>query len=743
MRFVRRFEECSKGDAAAVSARVANLGELIRGLGVHGARVPGGFVVTADGYRDFLRAAHLEAPIRELLAGIVREDHADLVLRAARLRELIEAAPLPADLEAEVRQAYQDLSGRYALKGADVAVVGASCGDGRPESAANPLGTQLNVRGEDAVVAAVRKSFAGAFTACALDHRDGGCDPLEAAPSVSVQKMVRADLAASGVVHSRDPESGHDGVIVVTAGWGLSAGVLEGKVAADRFFVHKATFKAGFKSLIRKQLAKKEGRLVYAPAGSAAVTELEEVRREQRFKAALSDADALQLASWSLALEEAAKQAGEPAPDLEWSKCGLTGELFLLGVRPAADRDEQVIDLAAARTKTQLLLNVGNPEHALKAALQPNDGVGLASMDELYASWVRVHPMALIRYPDLPHELLLEVDRATRGYPDKGEYLVDKLSQGIGTIAAAFFPKPVVLRLSEFHAAPESPLIGGKHFQPTEEKPMAGWRGATRYFHPDFKQAFLLEVAAIKRARDDFGLKNLKIAVPYCRTPDEGRKVFDVLREGGLKPGEDGLEIVAIAELPSNVLLADEFAQVFDGLSIGSSDLTQLVLGPDRDASSTDAPLDEASPAVRDACARIIDAAHRFGKKAGIFGHAGSEFPDFTAFLIDRGIDSISLNPDAVASTVGQVLAAEAAPPKRRATDDSQVIRIDRRRGQDRRQLEEKAEAKKAAAKEVAQAEAQVALAHLGSAAVAVAPKSPMALHGGGFFDDEEPVATD
>jgi pyruvate,water dikinase len=347
-------------------------------------------------------------------------------------------------------------------------------------------------------------------------------------------------------------------------------------------------------------------------------------------------------------------------------------------------------------------------------------------MEFLFASWVHVHPLALIKYPHLPRELLIEVDRATRGYPDKCEYFVDKLSQGIGLIAAAFHPKPVILRLSDFKSNEYASLVGGKHFEPVEENPMLGWRGASRYYHPDYKAAFLLEVAAIKRVRDELGFKNLKIMVPFCRTPDEGRKVLEVLREGGLHPGQHGLEVYAMAELPSNVLMADEFAQVFDGFSIGSNDLTQLVLGVDRDSALVAGLFDERSPAVREACARIIDAAHRHGKKVGICGQAPSDFLDFAAFLVERGIDSISLSPDAIVKTAERVAAAERS---------AHVISIDRRRG-DRRQ---RARAPKV--EPVAMQEAQIALAHLGSAAMALAPEAPMPRPSAN--EDEERSCTD
>jgi pyruvate,water dikinase len=305
------------------------------------------------------------------------------------------------------------------------------------------------------------------------------------------------------------------------------------------------------------------------------------------------------------------------------------------------------------------MLNVGNPEQAFSAAMLPSDGVGLARMEFIFASWVKVHPLALTRFDQLDLRARAEVEALTRGYADKTEYFVDRLSQGIGTIAAAFHPRPVILRLSDFKSNEYATLLGGKQFEPAEENPMIGWRGASRYYHPDYKEGFLLELRAIRRVREEFGLENLKLMVPFCRTPEEGRKVIEVLREAGLEQGEDGLEVYVMAELPSNVFLADQYAEIFDGFSIGSNDLTQLVLGVDRDSALVAPLFDERNRAVLLACAFVIDAAHRKRRKVGICGQAPGDFPEFAAFLVERGIDSISLAPDSLLKTSERVLRAE------------------------------------------------------------------------------------
>jgi pyruvate,water dikinase len=314
---------------------------------------------------------------------------------------------------------------------------------------------------------------------------------------------------------------------------------------------------------------------------------------------------------------------------------------------------------ALARPHTQILLNVGDPEHALRQSLLPADGVGLARMEFVFASWVGVHPLALTRYATLPAAVQREVDTRTAGYADKTAYFVDRLAQGIGTIAAAFHPRPVILRFSDFKTNEYARLAGGAGFEPSEENPMLGWRGASRYYHPDYKEGFLLECAAVKRVRETFGLTNLKLMVPFCRTPEEGERVLGAMREGGLVRGENGLEVYVMAEIPSNILLAERFARIFDGFSIGSNDLTQLTLGVDRD-STTVAPLfDERNEAVKWCCAHLLEAAHKAGRKVGICGQAPSDFPDFAAFLVERGIDSISLSADALVRTTLRVLDVE------------------------------------------------------------------------------------
>jgi pyruvate, water dikinase len=618
-----------------------------------------------------------------------------------------------------------------------------------------------------------------------------GFDHFKVALSVGVQKMVRSDLASSGVIFTLDTETGFRDVVFVTSTWGLGENIVQGRVVPDGFYVHKPTLKEGYKPLIRRQLGTKEFKLVYDTTGHRLVENIP-TSPQERAILSVSDEDVLQLARWAVSIEDhySEKRGAKTFMDIEWAKDGLTGELFIVQARPETvhsqreaptvrlhrlvergevlveglavgnsvatgparvlkdpgeienfkpgevliteitDPDwEPIMKVASAivterggrtshaaivarelgipailgignatqeietgepvtvsccegevgrvyrgtlrhevtevdpatvrRAKTQIMMNVANPERVFELAQLPNDGVGLARMEFVFASWVGIHPLALTRFASLPPKPKLEVAQITGGYEDKTEFFVDRLAQGVGTLAAAFWPRPVILRFSDFKTNEYAHLLGGAQFEPHEENPMLGWRGASRYYHPDYKEGFMLEVRAVKRVREIFGLKNLKVMIPFCRTLEEGRRVLDVMQEGGLVRGEDGLEVYVMAEIPSNVVLAKEFAGIFDGFSIGSNDLTQLVLGVDRDSERVAPLFDERNEAVRSMCARLIEEAHAAGCKVGICGQAPSDYPDFATFLVEEGIDSISLSPDAVVPTTLRVLEAE------------------------------------------------------------------------------------
>jgi pyruvate,water dikinase len=800
MRFIRGFREVGLADVGLVGGKNASLGELVTNLQPLGVAVPDGFCVTAEAYRRFLLEARLEEPIRRIVLDLRKDDVASLVRGSERIRELMGAVPLPNELTRELEEAYRALSLTFGEQSVDVAVRSSATAEDLPTASfAGQQESFLNVRGSVSVADAVRKAYASLFTPRAISYRlDMGFDHMKVALSVGVQKMVRSDLASAGVIFTLDPDTGHREMILLTSSFGLGESVVQGRVAPDQFYVHKATLRAGFRPLVWKKLGSKEVRLIYDETGHRQV-ETVATPATERARFSLSDDDILTLSRWSLLIEEHyAAKYGAPTPmDIEWAKDGASGKLFVVQARPetvharraspkvrtyamktdaapileglavgegigagdarviadpkrlgefkvgdvlvteVTDPDwEPIMKSAAAivterggrtshaaivarelgisavvgaegamarlrdgapitvscaegdigriyegrlpfsvrefdpaslaRPRTKIMLNVGNPDQALKMSLLPSDGVGLARMEFVFASWVGVHPLALTRYATLSAGVQREVDALTSGYPDKVAYFVDRLSQGIGMIAAAFHPRPVILRFSDFKTNEYARLLGGASFEPTEANPMLGWRGASRYYHPDYKEGFLLEVAAVRRVREEFGLLNLKLMVPFCRTPAEGARVLATMKEGGLVRGERGLEVYVMAEIPSNILLAAEFAELFDGFSIGSNDLTQLTLGVDRD-SRTVAPLfDERNEAVTWSCAHLIEVAHAKGRKVGICGQAPSDHPDFAAFLVARGIDSISLTPDSVVATTRRVLEVEAAAARAR-----------------------------------------------------------------------------
>ncbi len=792
MRWIRRFRGLGMADVPVVGGKNASLGEMISQLTELGIRVPDGFAITADGYRHYLDAGHLEGPIRDLLAGLSVDDVGSLQLQSKRIRNLMLRTPLPQELVDEIRQSYQDLARVAQTEEPNVAVRSSATAEDLPSASfAGQQETYLNIHGEADLVDAVKRCFASLFTARAISYRNQrNFDHMEVALSVGVQRMVASDRASAGVIFTLDTESGFRDVILISSSWGFGEGIVQGQVSPDEMYVHKPTLKCGFDAVLWKKIGSKETTVVY-DRGSHRVKTVPTPDRKRKVLS-LSDTDALVLARWAMTIEEHySRLRGEPTPmDLEWAKDGDTGELFIVQARPEtvhsqkqlptltlynlkeqgqvivegkaigdgiADgtahvlagasqitkfvpgevlitqvtdpdwepvmktagaivterggrtshaaivareigipaivgasnamtkiQDGQTVTVSCSQgatgyvydralafekkcidatalpaTRTKIMLNVAQPERAFRAAMLPSDGVGLARMEFIFAGWVGVHPLALLRYETLSRKLKREIDARTEGAVDNKEFFVDRLSQGIATLAAAFYPRPVILRFSDFKTNEYARLAGGEPFEPVEDNPMLGWRGASRYYHADFKDGFLLEVAAIRRVREQFGLTNLKVMVPFCRTPEEGAAVLDVAKEGGLVRGDNDLEVYVMAEIPSNVLLAHRFAELFDGFSIGSNDLTQLILGVDRDSEHIANLFDERNEAVRRACTMLIEAAHRAGRPVGICGQAPSDYPDFAAFLVERGIDSISVSPDALIAVKRKVAAVE------------------------------------------------------------------------------------
>ncbi|MCE9590863.1 MAG: phosphoenolpyruvate synthase [Planctomycetes bacterium] len=791
--YIRRFEEISIADVPVVGGKNASLGEMYRELTSKGVRVPDGFALTADAYRHFLRESGLDEAIPRVLAGLDTQNIEDLQRRGRRVRDMVLAASIPADLRGIIVKEYDRL-GRETGGQADVAVRSSATTEDLPgASFAGQQETFLHVRGHEMLLDVCRRCFASLFTDRAISYRhDQGFEDAQVALSIGVQRMVRSDLASSGVMFTIDTETGFRDVVLINAAYGLGENIVQGSINPDEFYVFKPTLKQGFRPILHKVLGTKELKLIY-DVGATKMTRNVPVPPEDRARFAASDDEVLQLSRWACLIEEHySAKAGHPQPmDIEWAKDGLTGEVFIIQARPetvqsqkridqletytlkgksrvlvtgrsvggkigsgkahviksAADlnqfrdgevlvtdktdpdweptmkraagivtnrggrtchaaiisremglpaivgtehgtesiRDGQEVTVCCAggevgsvyegllpfdakkidlgridRPRTKIMMNVGNPEEAFRLSMLPNDGVGLAREEFIISGYIRIHPKALIDYHQLKNPAVkAEIDRLTAGYDDKPGFFVDKLAQGVAMIAAAFYPRDVIVRLSDFKTNEYADLLGGKAYEPVEENPMLGFRGASRYYHPAYRDAFALECRAMKKVRDDMGLTNLKIMVPFCRTVEEGRRVVAEMAQNGLTRGENGLELYVMCEIPSNVICAREFAEVFDGFSIGSNDLTQLILGVDRDSQVVAPLFDERNPAVMRMIAQVIQVAKETGRKIGICGQAPSDYPDFARFLVEQGIDSISLNPDAVLATTLKVLETE------------------------------------------------------------------------------------
>jgi pyruvate,water dikinase len=783
------FEEIGLADVPQVGGKNASLGEMIRALGAAGVRVPPGFATTAAAFRAYVAANGLEPAMRAHLAALA-SGAAGLPETGAALRRLFLEGRFPDALAEAILAAYRELGRRCGAEAPAVAVRSSATAEDLP--AASFAGQQesfLNVQGEAALLEACRRCYASLFTDRAIAYRAAqGFDHMAVALSIGVQRMVRSDLAGSGVIFTLDTETGFPDVVLISAAWGLGETVVQGLVEPDKVMVFKPLLdRPGLAPIIERTRGAKERKMVYAQGGSARTALVETTRRE-RESLVLDEAETLALARWAVAVE---RHYGRPM-DIEWAKDGQSRELFIVQARPetvqarrggvlrswrlrerpppplltgaavgeaiaaaeacvirsAAEiaafrdgailvtestdpdwvpvmrraagivtdhggptshaaivsrelgvpavvgarlatarlRDGQPITLSCAEgeigrvyegrlafgvteidpaalpaTRTAMMLNLANPAAALRWWRLPAAGVGLARMEFIVNDHIGIHPMALVRFAHLADaEAKARIAEITRGWPDKTEYFVDRLARGIAKLAAPFHPRPVILRLSDFKSNEYAHLLGGAEFEPPEENPMLGLRGASRYTSERYREGFALECRAIRRVREEIGLRNLVVMVPFCRTPQEADRVLAEMAAHGLRRGEDGLEVYVMCEIPSNVILAEEFAARFDGFSIGSNDLTQLVLGVDRDSAELAPLFDERDPAVTRMIAEVIRRAHAAGAKVGICGEAPSNHPDFAAFLVEQGIDSISLNPDSFAGTLARVAEAEA-----------------------------------------------------------------------------------
>jgi len=690
------FSEIGLKDIARVGGKNASLGELFNSLKPKGVGVVDGFATTADAYRALLAQGELEYELRSLLSDFDYEDVEELRRRGHAARVAVLDMPLPHELRDAVTTAYEQLCERLGRE-PELAVRSSATAEDLPEASfAGAAETFLNVRGREGLLRAVHQCFASLFTDRAISYRARlGYDHLKVAISVGVQPMVRSDKASSGVIFTLDTESGFRDVVLISSSYGLGEYVVQGVVTPDEWLVFKPTLKTGHFPIVGRSLGSKEVRLVYGDGSRTTRGEATPVMERGRFS--LSDNEVLKLARWACDIEEHySKKAGDPQPmDIEWAKDGITGELFIVQARPETVHSSKTREVAA-----EIYRLTGEPAPPLVTGQAVGEKIGTGRVrivreaaelqtveagDVLVArltdpDWEPVmrrvaaivtdqggrtaHAAIVSREFGIPcivgsgnaTEALRNGDEVTvvcSEGPDGHVYAgrIAFASEGVGRIAAAFYPKPVIVRTSDFKTNEYARLLGGSEFEPQEENPMLGFRGACRYYDPRYADGFALECAALLRARKEMGLTNIKIMIPFVRTVAEAKRVIEVMSKHGLKQGDDGLEIYAMCELPANVARAEEFLRVFDGYSIGSNDLTQLVLGIDRDSGTVSHLFDENDRAVLSLIVDVIDEAQRVKKPIGICGQAPSDFPEFARWLVEQGITSISLNPDTAIRT--------------------------------------------------------------------------------------------
>ena len=785
--YVIAFEKLRNGDVAKVGGKNASLGEMISQLAASGVRVPGGFATTADAYRDFLEHDGLAARIEDRLKTLDVADVKALVAAGGEIRRWIVATPFPAALDDAIRSAFAAMEAQSGA-GGSVAVRSSATAEDLPDASfAGQQETFLNIVGVDNVLHAMKEVFASLYNDRAIAYRvHKGFTHAEVALSAGVQRMVRSDQGAAGVMFTLDTESGFRDVVFITSSYGLGESVVQGAVNPDEFYVHKPMLAAGKPAVIRRGIGSKIGKMVFgekAEAGKSTVTV--EVSHAERDRFSIDDTDVLELARYAVIIE---KHYGRPM-DIEWGRDGIDGKLYILQARPETVKSQEKNDtqqrfalkgtgnilvtgraigqkIGAGRVRivgdatemdlveagdilvtdmtdpnwepvmqrasaivtnrggrtchaaiiarelgipavvgcgdaTDVLKDgmevtvscaegdtgniyggridtevtevrrgvmpkipvkigmiVGNPQLAFDFCQLPNDGVALARLEFIINSYIAAHPRAILDHPNVPDDLRRAIDSLARGYANPRDFFVEKLTEGISTIAAAFWPKPVIVRLSDFKSNEYKKLIGGGLYEPDEENPMLGFRGAARYIAPDFAECFRMECEAMKKVREVMGYTNVEIMIPFVRTLTECRKVIDILASHGLKRGQGatpdgsgGLRMIMMCELPTNVILAEHYLEYFDGFSIGSNDLTQLTLGLDRDSGLVAASFDERDPAVKAMLHLAIVACKKAGKYVGICGQGPSDYPDLALWLRDEGITALGLNPDTVVDT--------------------------------------------------------------------------------------------
>ncbi|MCG8670775.1 MAG: phosphoenolpyruvate synthase [Pseudomonadales bacterium] len=775
--YVIWFEDLCKDDVERVGGKNASLGEMISNLAHLGVSVPGGFATTAEAYREFLNQSGLDEKIHTALDALDVDDVNALAETGAKIRQWILDTPFPAALEEALTEAYQKMT-----EGNDIAVAirsSATAEDLPDASFAGQQETFLNIKGLDATLLAIHEVFASLFNDRAIAYRvHQGFEHRQVALSAGIQRMVRSETGASGVMFSLDTESGFRDVVFITAAYGLGETVVQGAVNPDEFYVHKPTLEAKKPAILRRNLGSKAIKMIYGDTTEVGKSvETVDVDREDRHRFCISDEEVESLARQCATIE---KHYGHPV-DVEWARDGDDGKLYIVQARPETVRSRQSnvmeryllkekgkivvegrsighkigsgpvklvmnlremdkvqngdvlvtdmtdpdwepimkrasaivtnrggrtchaaiiarelgipavvgcgdatdlvtegveVTVSCAEGDTgivyegalgfdvqrnsidsmpeipfKIMMNVGNPDRAFDFQALPNAGIGLARLEFIINRMIGVHPKALLNFDTLPKDIKQAVERRTAGYPGPVDFYVEKLVEGVSTLAASFYPKPVIVRLSDFKSNEYANLIGGKLYEPEEENPMLGFRGASRYISDGFRDCFELECRAMKKVREEMGLDNVELMAPFVRTPGEAEQVINLLEENGLKRGEKGLRVIMMCEIPTNALLAEDFLQHFDGFSIGSNDLTQLTLGLDRDSGIVSHLFDERDPAVKALLAKAIEACRAANKYVGICGQGPSDHPDLAKWLMEKGIDSVSLNPDSVLDT--------------------------------------------------------------------------------------------
>jgi len=787
MEYIKNLNEISLKDINLVGGKNASLGEMIQNVESLNIRIPNGFAITTKAYYEFINYNNLNKKISDLIFDLNPDDLNNLKSVGSEIRQLIRNGSFPEDLKKEIFLSYENLCKFYCVEMIDVAVRSSATAEDLPDASfAGQQETFLNVRGFQSILEAIRNCFASLFTDRAISYRNTfKYNHLDIGLSVCIQKMVRSDLASSGVAFSLDTESGFKDVVLINSSYGLGEMIVQGAISPDEFIVFKPLLKNNFSSIIEKKLGNKDKKMIYGE-DHGKLTKIVTVSEKQKEQFSVTDSQVLEIAKWVTSIEEyysKIKKKWCPV-DVEWAIDGLTNDLYIVQARPETIhsrknqsnlveykvkseghtpivkgiavgdgvstgcvtvmnsldevvfqegnilvtdmtdpdwepimkkasaiitnkggrtchaaivaremgltaivgcnnvteilQDDDLVTVSCAEGETGLvykgiidfektetniddlpkidtpiMFNIASPEIAFKFSHLPNAGVGLAREEFIINNYIKIHPLALLNHNKIADKNLSnQIKNIISGYKDEETFFVKRLSYGIARIASAFYPNKVIVRLSDFKSNEYYNLLGGNYFEPKEENPMIGWRGASRYYSEEYEEAFGMEIKAIKRVREKMGLENVVVMIPFCRTVDELLKVYQTMEKYGLKRGEMGLEIYLMAELPSNIFLADEFSKHIDGFSIGSNDLTQLTLGLDRDSSLVAHIYDERNTAVKRAISHLIEVAKQNNVKVGICGQGPSDFPDFAKFLVDLGIDSISVTPDSLLKTL-------------------------------------------------------------------------------------------